>query len=284
MGKIHKALEKSGSAETPENAENVQEMETDTTDPAEEQLLSEKKPLEHTLPPAYDSIPQTVDRSLVTILAPESVESEQFRLLKNNILFPEKGIPPRSIMITSASPNEGKSFVAANLAVSIAKSIDEHVLLMDCDLRSPTIHKLFGFQSLKGLSEHLANGIPLSELLQKCSVDKLTLLPGGTVPDNPSELLSSEQMRRLIHEVKLRYSDRYIIIDTPPPYLTSEGNALARQMDGIIVVVKNGKTSKRDIENLINIYGREKILGVVYNFVEKKIGYGYGYYKYGYGK
>ncbi len=226
---------------------------------------------------------ERMDSSLVTLTRPNSLESEQFRLLKNNILFPEKGTPPRSIMITSASPGEGKSFVAANLAVSIAQNIDEHVLLMDCDLRSPKIHSIFNLPGQPGLSEYLSKAKPLSSLLVKTFINKLTILPAGTIPKNPSELLSSEQMRRLVHEVRLRYSDRYIIIDTPPPYITSETSALVRQVDGVIMVVRHGKTRKKDVQDIIDIYGKEKIIGVVQNFAKKRPGYGYGYYKHGYG-
>lgn len=233
---------------------------------------------------SYFEIPDIIDPSLVTITKPHSAESEQFRLLKNTLLFPEKGDPPRSIMITSASPDEGKSFIAANLAITIARSIDEYVLLMDCDLRRPTIHNLFGFDNVEGLSEYLSSARPLSGLLLKSFIDKLTILPGGTRPVNPSELLSSEQMRRLLHEVKLRYSDRYIIIDTPPPSMTSETNAIARQVDGIIIVIRQGKTRKKDVQDIIDIYGKDKIIGVVKNFAKNSHGYGYAYEKYGYGK
>ena len=124
-------------------------------------------------------------------------------------------------------------------------------------------------------------------MLVKSFLNKLTILPAGKIPPNPSELLSSEQMRRLIHEVKLRYSDRFIIIDTPPPYLTSETSAISRQVDGIVIVIQQGKTQKKNVTDLIDIYGKEKVIGVVYNFAKKKIGYGYGKYgygKYGYGK
>jgi protein-tyrosine kinase len=154
---------------------------------------------------------------------------------------------------------------------------------MDCDLRKSTLHELFGLHVKYGLSDYLSSGRTLSSVLKKTYLDKLTILPGGKSPHNPSELLSSEQMRRLINEVKQRYSDRYIIIDTPPPYITSEGNALVRNVDGIILVVRNGKTRKKDVEDVIQLYGKEKILGVVYNFAEKSPGYGYGYQKYGYG-
>jgi exopolysaccharide/PEP-CTERM locus tyrosine autokinase len=278
LDKIYKALEKTNLEKSDFNTDFV------SIEIPQDRRVED--PVKDSHPPVTkfaEIIPQGLDKTLVTVLTPHSVEAEQFRLLKNNILFPEKGAPPRSIMITSPSPNEGKSFVAANLAISIAQSIDEHVLLIDCDLRSPTIHKLFGMQAKQGLSDYLATAKPLSSLLLKSFINKLTILPGGTIPHNPSELLSSEQMRRLIHEVKLRYSDRYVIIDTPPPYITSEGNALARNVDAIILVLRHGKTRKKDVQDIISIYGKEKIIGVVHNFAEKRVGYGYGYYKYGYG-
>jgi protein-tyrosine kinase len=227
-------------------------------------------------------LPENIHPSIITLVKPHSLEAEQFRLLKNNILFPETGTPPRTIMITSPSPDEGKSFVAANLAVSIAKSIDEYVLLMDCDLRAPSLHQLFNIRDGQGLSDHLSRGIPLPALLMKTFVNKLTLLPGGTIPPNPSELLSSEQMRNLLDEVKSRYTDRYVIIDTPPPYITSETNAMARIVDGIIIVIRYGKTRKKEVEDIIDIYGKEKILGVIKNFSKKQPVSDYRYKHYGY--
>ena len=223
-----------------------------------------------------------IDPVLVTGLEPQSIEAEQFRQLKNNILFPEKGTPPKSIMVTSFSPSDGKSFVAANLAISIAQNIDEYVLLLDCDLRSPSIHSMFGIGDGPGLCEYLSQGIELPSLLVKTFLDKLTIFPAGGIPSNPAELLSSDRMKRLIKEIRSRYSDRYIIFDTPPPHLTAETNAISRQVDGIVIVIQHGKTRKKDVLNLIDIYGKEKILGVVCNFARKGIGYGYG--KYGYGK
>ena len=302
MGKISKALEKSEHmAENEKDAEEItSELLSDIN--AQEGIEENSKAKSVLTSPIVqdfnnqnsnnqDSIkmdPIIIDPMLVSALKPQSVESEQFRLLKNSILFPEKGNVPKCIMITSTSPGEGKSFVAANLAISLSQSIDEYVLLMDCDLRDPSIQSMFGYgNDIKGLSEYLSQATPLSSLLIKTFMDKLTLLPAGTIPPNPSELLSSEQMRRLIHEVKLRYADRYIIIDTPPPYLTSETSVISRYVDGIVIVIKQGHTRKKDILDIIDIYGEEKILGVVYNFAKKRIGYGYGqrgYGKYGYGQ
>ncbi|MCG8552581.1 MAG: polysaccharide biosynthesis tyrosine autokinase [Desulfobacterales bacterium] len=279
MGKIFKALEKADNKVRSEKKSTLNDDEAMVRNDSERRDL---KPSDAISPSDSDAL----NPVLVTATSPHSPAAEQFRLLKNNILFPEKGNPPKTIMVTSASPHEGKSFVAANLAVSIAQSIDEYVLLMDCDLRSPTIHTSFGYKGEElGLSEYLANKLPLSSVLKKSSVNKLTILPAGQVPTNPSELLSSDQMRRLLHEVKLRYNDRYIIIDTSPPYITSETNAIARFVDGIILVIRQGKTRIKEVADILDIYGREKILGVVTNFSRKTIGYGYGYHKssYGYG-
>lgn len=286
MGKMFEALEKSKNViadnvgQTKRSLSGDDQIQRSFSEPSVTTSDKEKKKSISEIDP---NLPQNLDSSLVTLLRPDSIEAEQFRLLKNNILFPEKGTPPRSIMITSASPGEGKSFVASNLAVSIAQNIDEHVLLMDCDLRSPKIHSIFKLPQGPGLSEYLSKAKPLSSLLVKSFINKLTILTAGANPKNPSELLSSEQMRRLIYEVRSRYSDRYVIIDTPPPYITSEANALVRQVEGVIMVIRHGKTRKKDVEDVINIYGKDKIIGVVQNFAEKRTGYGYGYYKYGYG-
>ncbi len=277
MGKIFRALEKAGNKVRPEK-------EAVSSDDMSLACDDSENPISESSGTTDKSDARLTNPALVTVCNPHSPASEQFRLLKNNILFPEKGTPPKTIMVTSASPNEGKSFVAANLAVSIAQSIDEYVLLMDCDLRSPTIHASFGYEGkAQGLSDYLANKTPLSSVLKKSSVNKLTILPAGQIPPNPSELLSSDQMRRLLQEVKLRYNDRYIIIDTSPPYITSETNAIARFVDGIILVIRQGKTRIKEVSDILDIYGREKVLGVVKNFSKKTIGYGYGYHKSGYG-
>jgi exopolysaccharide/PEP-CTERM locus tyrosine autokinase len=221
-----------------------------------------------------------VSHNLVAHLEPQSFEAEQFRSLRTDLLFPATGESPRTIMTTSVNPQEGKTFVAANLAVSIAQNINEHVLLMDCDLRKPSIHRQFGFNGIPGLSEYLNNGASLPSLLLKTCVKKLTILPGGKAVSNPAEILSSRKMTKLLEEVKSRYPDRYIIIDSPPPKLTSEAKALARQVDGILLVIKYGSTRLELIEDLINILGKGKILGAVINhFDMRSSAYYYRYSK-----
>jgi len=206
-----------------------------------------------------------IDKNLIVHLRPNSFEAEQFKILRTNLLFPSSGRSPRSIMVTSALPDEGKSFVSANLAASIAQSIQEYVLLMDCDIRVPCIHTQFGFGDVPGLSDHLANGASLPSLILGTPVNKLSILPGGKPPQNPSELLSSQQMSKLLQEVKYRYSDRYIVIDSPPPKLTAETAAMSRQVDGVLLVVECGTTPRKMVSDMIEIIGKEKILGVILN-------------------
>lgn len=220
-----------------------------------------------------------IDKNLISLLDPQCFESEQFKILRTNIFVPIAGKAPRSLLVTSVAPGEGKSFVTANLAISVARAIDRHVLLMDCDLRRPTIHSLFGFGRVQGLSDYLTNGTSLPTLLQKTKVPKLTLLPAGKPPHNPAELLSSERMADLVNEVSDRYSDRFIIIDSPPPKLTAETFVLATQVDGIVLVVKYGSTPRDMVAELIAKMGKDRILGCVLNHFDVRTpGYRYRYY------
>lgn len=231
---------------------------------------------------------QALDRNLISLLEPQSYEAEQFKILRTGILFPIAGEVPKSILVTSALPGEGKTFVAANLAVSIALNINKHVLLMDCDIRKPDIHRQFGLGEVPGLNEYLMQKSELGSLLVRTDVDRLTILPGGEPSQSPSELMSSERMAELIAEVKHRYYDRLIVIDSPPTNLAAETGFLARQVDGILVVAKHGKTPRKDVADLLELLGSDKIIGVVLNRVDmalkRKYGYKYngkyrGYYK-----
>jgi len=216
-----------------------------------------------------------IDGNLVMLLRPRSFEAEQFRILRTNLLFPESGKAPRSIMVTSAVPGEGKSFISLNLAISIAQNVDnKYALLIDCDMHSPCIHKRFGFNdSPPGLSEHLSEDIPLSSLILKTGISRLSILPGGKPPPNPSELLSSEKMSALLKDVQSRYNDRYTVIDSPPPKLTAETGVIAKQVDGVLLVVKYGSTPRKEVAELIDILGKDRILGIITNWADTRITY-----------
>lgn len=225
-----------------------------------------------------------IDPMLVSMNAPHSHEAEQFKILRTNILFPLAGNAPRSILVTSSAPGEGKTFAAANLAISIALNINRHVLLIDADMRMPQLHKRFGFGPVRGLSNYLAEGSLLPSLLLKTKVDKLTLLPAGPPPENPAELIGAERMSSLLSEVTNRYPDRIVVIDAPPPALAAETSVLARQVDGILIVVRYGNTRREDLADLVAQVGQKKILGSIVNYIETAASRYYGYKYGGYGR
>jgi exopolysaccharide/PEP-CTERM locus tyrosine autokinase len=215
------------------------------------------------------TVQNRVNPKLLAHYASESLDAENFKILKGHILFPKDGRRPKTIMITSAFPGEGKTFVAANLAVSIAQGINEHALLVDCDFRHPDLHNMLGYSNKEGLKEYLDGKNELADLFIQTRIDKLALLTAGGPSANPSELLSSNMVKEFFEEVKERYQDRYIIIDSAPSRIVSEVSILAKYVDGIIFVVMAQKSPREIIEKCIEAIGREKILGIVFNGYSK---------------
>jgi exopolysaccharide/PEP-CTERM locus tyrosine autokinase len=199
-------------------------------------------------------------------------------------------------MVTSAKSGEGKSFVAANLAIGIAHDFHSHALLVDCDLRNPTLAHWFGLENGKGLSDYLTGDRNISEFLMKTEIEKLTILPGGKVQDNPAELIGTKKMEALVHELKSQYRDRYVIFDSTPLLATSESEVLAKMVDEILIVVRAGVTPRETVIQAIASLEKKKILGLVLNDLQFKSsglssryfgsdGYSYRYgYGYGYGR
>ena len=212
---------------------------------------------------------QKLSDSLVMLSSPDSADAETFKVLRGQILFPKDRKVPRSMLVTSTFPAEGKTYVAANLAATLALSVDDYVLAIDADLRRPRIHRLFGYSKVQGLHEYLVGGRKIEELILKSGIEKLSILPAGKPPRNPTELLSSNMMIKFLDEVKERFHDRFLIIDSPPSSVTAETKFLAQQVDAIIYVVMANKTPRKDIEKAIDNIGRDKILGIVFNGYEQ---------------
>ena len=202
---------------------------------------------------------------LVVLSEPDSADAENFKLLRGQILFVKDRKRPRTILVTSTFPGEGKSFVAANLAASLALSIDDRVLRIDCDLRRPRQHEMFGYPSKYGLHEYLAGDQELRELIVRSQIEKLSILPARSVPLNPTELLSSVAMKVFLEELKVHYQDHYIIMDSAPSHITAEAKVLAEYVDGIVLEVMAQKSPRKEIQRAIHNLGREKILGIVFN-------------------
>lgn len=236
-----------------------------------------ESPLKATFNPDEIVMAAKYDPKLVVVSAPDSMDAENFKILRAQILFPKDRERPKAIMVTSALPGEGKSFIASNLAASISLGFNEFVLLIDCDLRRPSLHKMFGISASYGLHEYLTGKAGFEDVVVKTGVNKLTLLAGGTPSPNPTELLASQMMKDFLEEVKNRYEDRYVIIDSTPVQVTAEANVLARYVDGIVFVIMAERASKELIQRSIEALGKEKILGIVFNGYDQSYR---GYQKY----
>ncbi|MBC2714554.1 MAG: polysaccharide biosynthesis tyrosine autokinase [Desulfobacteraceae bacterium] len=230
------------------------------------------------------------DQRLRLSTDPHSPFFESFRNLRTPILYQSSDQQPKTILITSVMPNEGKGFVCANLGIALSQALEHHALIVDCDLRRPTLAQLFGLTNETGLVDHLQDKVDLSLLIRKTGQPKLSILPSGKPPQNPSELLSSGRMISFINEIAERYQDRIILFDSPPNIVASETSVLAKHLDGVILVVRHGASKKEDVKKLVDTLGPENILGLVYNAYpenkmktflnKKKMKYGYNHYYY----
>jgi capsular exopolysaccharide synthesis family protein len=225
-----------------------------------------------------------VDPHLVCLNEPSSPAAECFKLLRSKLMVGDSGELRRAIMVTGTQPQDGKSLVSANLAVSIAQGIDTDVVLIDCDMRRPSLHKTFGLRLGDGLREYLEEGKSIDPYLYQTPVPKLTLIPAGKSLSSPSELLSSEKMMLLIEGLRGHHKDRFIILDSPPAHFTADAAVLFSTLDGVLLVVRSGKTPRKPLEDVVEHIGREKIIGVVFNSsteVQSDYRYYYRYYQRG---
>ncbi|MFT8710279.1 MAG: CpsD/CapB family tyrosine-protein kinase [Sporolactobacillus sp.] len=216
-------------------------------------------------------------RHLISHHSPKSTAAEQFRTIRTNIDFSEVNGELKKIMVTSSSPGEGKSTVAANLAVVNAQQ-GKKVLLIDGDLRKPTIQYTFKLPNTNGLTTVLTKKIELEEAIQETSVKNLYVLPSGPIPPNPAELLSSPMMGALLKYALESYD--LIIFDTPPILAVTDAQILSNLCDGSVLVVRSSVTekelAKRAKELLLKAQSR--ILGVVLNGKQAVKADGYYYY------
>ncbi|MCW5661939.1 MAG: XrtA-associated tyrosine autokinase [Burkholderiaceae bacterium] len=221
-----------------------------------------------------------------------AAQAKQFRMMKRPLIkniedLKETGqLRSNLIMVTSALAGEGKSFTAANMAMSMATELDHRVLLVDADVARPSLARMLGFEADQGLLDVLQDRVALQDVLLATNVEKLSVLPSGMPRPGATELLASDSMRRLLEDLASRYSDRIIIFDSPPLLLTTEAGVLASQMGQIVVVVKADDTSQADVQRALAGIASHPVKLMVLNRVHAKMmrGTGYGYaYGYGYG-
>ncbi len=225
---------------------------------------------------------------LITPALRNSKLLQEFRLIKRPLIKHALGrsavqTPNRNlIMVTSALPGEGKTFVAVNLAMSLAMEVDCRVLLVDADVLAPSVPEVLRIEPARGLMDVLTGATPLQETLLNTNVERLSLLLAGTPHSNAAEFLASEAMTRVLAELASRYPDRIVVFDSPPLLATTEARALATHMGQVIVAVEAQSTTHAALESALSTVESCPVVYTLLNKTpESKVGSYYGAYGYG---
>ena len=210
---------------------------------------------------------------LISLRDPRAPASEAYRTLRTNIQFSSLDKALHTLLATSTAPDEGKSTTLANLAVTMAQA-EQRVILVDCDLRRPTLHTLFGLNNDAGLTSMILSQDDVPPL-QETGVPGLRLLASGPLPPRPADILGSRRMEAVI--ARLRAEADIVLFDTPPVVAVTDAAVLATKVDGVLLVFQAGKTSRDRARRAREMLEKVKanIIGVVLNNAEVDQGYGY---------
>jgi protein-tyrosine kinase len=192
-------------------------------------------------------------------------EADRLKILRTQILNTMSEEGRNTLMITSANPGEGKTLTAINLAISFSHQFNKTVLLVDSVLRKPAVHQLLGLEDGPGLSDCLVGKKTMMDGLVNPGMDRIVILRGGTPHTNSAELLGSQRMKDLLREIKDRYPERFIIIDSSPVLTSADPLVLANLVDGILLVVEAEKTKKEDVLRILDVMKNKPIIGTVFN-------------------
>jgi len=216
---------------------------------------------------------------LITQMKPKSPISEQYRTIRTNIQFSMVDKNLKTLVCTSSIPAEGKSTTISNLAVTIAQQ-GQKVLLVDADLRKPTIHQIMEVKNQIGLTNMLTKSETTKKAVLKApKTANLFILPSGPIPPNPSELLGSKKMENLISTFLEEYD--LVLFDTPPVLAVADAQILSGRCDGVILVIRSKQTEKKNLVKAKELLERTKsnLLGTVFNGVDQKEAHYYYYYR-----
>ena len=222
-----------------------------------------------------------LNSELLIFADPRSSLSESYRQLRTSILLSTAGHPPKSLLVTSSLPSEGKTTTATNTAISLAQT-GAKVLIIDADMRRPRLHSVFNVENRNGLSTVLSNDLSTKEILDVINFDertKVNVLTSGPIPPNPAELIGSEQMAGLLKTLQGEFT--HIVVDSPPITSFTDGVLIASLVDGVILVVHSGKSSRQVVRRARQLLNevRAKVLGVVLNNVNLNSQDNYYYYQ-----
>ena len=272
--KLRRALDK---------AENNRRNENPPITPALENKLQKSK-IPQWDPPIYDSSVKTsidlkhLRKKRFVCSDPDSPEMSSYKILRTEIQHKAQLNNWRTVLVTSALPNEGKTLTTINLGLSFALAYNQTVLLVDCDLKRQDIHNCLEVDSSMGIVDNIINEVPLQKVITWPGIEKFSFISGGGRVPNSAEVLGSPQMKALIDEMKSRYEDRIILIDCPPILSGADTVTLSQFVDCIIIVVHCGGSRIRDVKRALDMMPKEKVIGFVMNQQQNWKRDGYYYY------
>ncbi|NUO18751.1 polysaccharide biosynthesis tyrosine autokinase [bacterium] len=222
-----------------------------------------------------------LESKMITRFSPKSPISEAYRSLRTNIQFSDIDNPKRVILMTSAATKEGKSTTCVNLAITFAQT-GSRVLLVDSDLRRPTLHSFFNVDKMYGLSNVLIGSLSFNDVIKRTEVENLDLITAGDIPPNPAEMVASERMRMFLEEARNRYD--VVLLDSPPVVAVTDAAILTTRADATILVVSSGMTGRSELKRAIGLIRSvgSNVLGIILNGLDIKKMYGTYYYYFHY--
>ena len=213
--------------------------------------------------------------------SPEEPWVNAYKLLRTRVLQRLREMDnANTLAITSPTPGAGKSLTSLNLALSIAMEVNKTVLLVDADMRRPSLHTYLGLEPKYGLGDYLTRGVPLEKILINPGIGRFVLLPAGRIRSNSAELLSSPRMEELVKELKQRYHSRYILFDLPPMLAVADVLAFAPYVEATMLVVEEGKSREEDITHSYELLQNMNFIGAVLNKSRERTKGYYSYYSY----
>lgn len=269
--KLRKALEKARDTRETQGTDTQKIQEKNVSDTRPEAPAFEDPAPTEWHPPKYTSStqfrinPETVEKNRGVSVYPDAKEVEKYKILRTRIHQQTKSRKMNTIMVTSPNRNEGKTVTAINMGFVFARNLNQTVLLVDCDFKGQDIHRYLGINSKSSLIDYFLDDKPLQDLIIWPGIEKLTLISGNRTVQDATELLSSDMMEKLVEEMGSRYDDRYVFFDCAPLLERSEAISMAPMVDGIIMVVEAGKTSKKDVQKAVSLLPQDKFLGFVLN-------------------
>ena len=216
---------------------------------------------------------------LITALDPLSKVSEAYKMARTNIEFSSIDQPAKVISVTSTHQGEGKTVTLANLAVAYAQA-GRRVLILDADLRRPSVHRIFGLSNRRGLTNALISQAGYEAFLQKSGIDGLSILASGPIPPNPAEVVLSERLHQLVQTARQEFD--IVLVDSPPIGVVTDSAIIANRADGVVLVIRSGEVDRRDLKRAVEQLRQVKarVLGYIMNGISEKHQDYYYYYEY----